>query len=138
MDDNLHPWQQQIFDRIVSGGVKPEEMICMTAGRNVGKSIMNQQAIDRLMRDLNSRPIEELVLSEGRVYGARYHCVEPIGGNWRKMEDWCIRTYGSRSGSIWADKTTPEPGERWYANNRKFWFRNERDRTMFIMRWSGS
>jgi len=134
----MYPWQQQIFDKITSGGIKPEEMIVMTAGRRTGKSQMTQQAIDRLMRDINNRPIEELVLSEGRVYGARYHCVEPIGGNWREMEDWCINTYGSTTGSIWAqevDKTTPLVNERWYANNRKFWFRREADRTMFILKW---
>jgi hypothetical protein len=134
----MYSWQQQIFDKITSGGIKPEEMIVMTAGRRTGKSQMTQQAIDRLMRDINNRPIEELVLSEGRVYGARYHCVEPIGGNWREMEDWCINTYGSTTGSIWAqevDKTTPLVNERWYANNRKFWFRNEADRTMFVLKW---
>ena len=36
----MYPWQQQIFDRITSGGIKPGEMICMTAGRNVGKSVL--------------------------------------------------------------------------------------------------
>jgi hypothetical protein len=132
---NIHPWQEKIFDQITAGGFKPSELVMMSAGRGEGKSIMNQQYIDRLMREINSRPIEELVLSEGSVYGARYHCVEPIGGNWREMEDWCISTYGKTTGSIWADKTTPEPGERWYANNRKFWFRNESDRTMFILKW---
>jgi hypothetical protein len=131
----MYPWQQQMFDRITAGGFKPGEMIVMTAGRRTGKSQMTQQAIDRLMRDLNSRPIEELVLSEGRIYGARYHCVEPIGGNWREMEDWCIRTYGE-VGSVWrADKWIEEPAQRWYANDRKFWFRREADCTMFVLKW---
>ena len=30
----------------------------------------------------------------------------------------------------------PRPGERWYADNRKFLFRNEADRTLFILRWA--
>jgi hypothetical protein len=135
---NMQPWQQQMFDKITSGGFKPGQLVMMGAGRQVGKSHFTQYTIDRLMQDLNSRPIEELVLSEGRVYGARYYCVEPIGGHWRKMEDWCINTYGETTGSIWAqevDKTTPLVNERWYANNRKFWFRNEADRTMFILKW---
>jgi hypothetical protein len=132
----VHPWQEKIFDQITAGGFKPGELMIMGSGRQMGKSHFTQQTIDRLMRDLNSQPIEELVLSEGAVYGARYYCVEPVGGNWREMEDWCIKTYGKTTGSIWADKTTPESGERWYANNRKFWFRNEADRTMFILKWS--
>ena len=133
---NIQQWQLDMLDKM--SGFKPGELTIMTAGRGVGKSWMNQQTLDRLMRDLMNRPIEQLVLSEGRVYGARYYCVEPIGGNWREMEDWSIKTYGSSTGSIWAqevDKTTPLQCERWYANNRKFWFRNEADRTVFVLKW---
>jgi hypothetical protein len=127
---NIHPWQQQIFDRITSDGIKPKDLICMTAGRGVGKSQMTQQAIDRLMRDLNSRPIEELVLAERRIHGSRFYTVEPVGGNWLEMETWANKTFGPSS-SIWdMDKIG-----RWYANDRKFWFRNETDRTMFVLKW---
>jgi hypothetical protein len=132
----MYEYQKKLWDQL--GGVKPGEMYVITSGRQVGKSMFTAQAIDRLMRDINSQPVEDLVLSEGQVYGARYHCVAPIGGNWREMEDWCINTYGETTGSIWAeevDKKTPAPGERWYANNRKFWFRKESDRTLFILKW---
>jgi hypothetical protein len=135
---NMYPWQQQIFDKITSGGFKPGQLVMMGAGRQIGKSMFSNQALQRLIDDINSRPVEELLLSEGRVYGARYYCVEPVGGNWREMEDWCINTYGTSTGSIWAqeiDKTTPLVNERWYANNRKFWFRNEADRIMFVLKW---
>jgi hypothetical protein len=133
----MYEYQKKLWDQL--GGVKPGEMYVITSGRQVGKSMFTAQAIERLMRDINSQPVEDLVLSEGRVYGARYHCVEPIGGNWREMEDWCISTYGSSTGSIWAeqvDKLTAKPGERWYANNRKFWFQKESDRTLFILKWT--
>jgi hypothetical protein len=134
---DLMPWQENILDQVMNGA-KPGQISTMTSGRGVGKSHFTQQAIDRLMRDLNSQPISDLVLSQGTVYGSRYYCVEPVGGNWREMEDWCINTYGETTGSIWAEevnKTTPVHGERWYGNNRKFWFRNEADRTMFILKW---
>jgi hypothetical protein len=134
----MYEYQKKLWDKIASGGIKPGEMMIMSSGRQVGKSMFTAQAIERLMRDINSQPVEDMVLSEGRVYGARYHCVEPIGGNWREMEDWCINTYGETTGSIWAqevDKLTPLVNERWYANNRKFWFRNEKDRTLFILKW---
>jgi hypothetical protein len=134
----MYEYQKKLWDKIASGGIKPGEMMIMSSGRQVGKSMFTAQAIERLMRDINSQPVEDMVLSEGRVYGARYYCVEPIGGNWREMEDWCINTYGETTGSIWAqevDKLTPLVNERWYANNRKFWFRNEKDRTLFILKW---
>lgn len=130
----LEPWQERILK-----GFKPGSMQIISAGRRTGKSMFSAQALKRLMDDVMNRPIDNLVLSEGTVYGARYYCVEPDGGNWRKMEDWCIEVFGETTGSIWAeevDKKTPEPGERWYSNNRKFWFRQEKDRTMFILRWS--
>lgn len=131
----MQPWQKQLLNKVHSG-IKRVEMPIISTGRQTGKSWVTQQTIDRLMRDLNSQPVEELVLSEGRVYGARYHCVEPVGGDWREMESWAVRTYGE-VGSIWrADKWVPEPAQRWYMNDRRFWFRAEKDRTLFIMRWS--
>ena len=132
----LLPWQQNIFDQITTGGFKPGEMMVISAGRSAGKSQFTQQAIDRLMRDLNSQPIEDLVLSEGTVYGSRYYCVGPQGGNWLEMEQWCLETFGP-TGSIWSEtkNLTPQPLQRWYANNRKFWFKAEKDRDWFIIRW---
>jgi hypothetical protein len=103
-------------------------------GRQSGKSYWSAQAIQRLMDDLTKRPIEELVLSEGTVYGSRYHCVEPIGGSWLDMEIWCLDCFGT-NGSAWDKDKAPEPNARWYMNDRRFWFRNEKDRTMFILRW---
>lgn len=131
----LEPWQLRALEQMTK--YKGRGLVQIT-GRNAGKSYYSAQALKRLMDDLMNNPLTDVHLSEGKVYGARYYCIEPIGGNWREMEDWCIATMGASTGSIWAeevDKKTPQPGERWYANNRKFWFRNEQDRTMFIMRW---
>jgi hypothetical protein len=131
---NLHPWQLDMLDKMTK--YKGKGPLQVTgAGRKVGKSIMNQQAIDRLMRDLNSQPVSDLILSEGKVYGARYYCVEPVGGNWREMEAWCYETFGDDTHPIWGENKAPEPAQRWYKNNRKFWFRNETDRTLFVLKW---
>jgi hypothetical protein len=130
MVDKIQPWQEKLFVDIMTNGIKPKEMMVMTSGRNVGKSQVTQQVIDRLTRDLMSRPVEELKTMEGKIHGAVYHVVEPIGGNWREMELWCTKSFGSKS-DVWDEELG-----RWYANDRKFWFRKERDRTMFILRWS--
>jgi hypothetical protein len=134
---NLHPWQEKIFNQITSGGFKPGEMTVMMSGRQTGKSMFTAQAIKRLMDDLNNRPIEDLISSEGTVYGNRYYCVQPVGGNWLEMETWVTETMGKHGGAIWGHdpKKAPLPNERWYANNRKFWFRNEADRTLFVLKW---
>jgi hypothetical protein len=104
-------------------------------GRQTGKSMLSGQALKRLMDDIMLRPVEDLTLSEGTVYGARYYCVEPVGGSWREMEAWLYDTLGPTSNNIWQENTAPNPGERWYANNRKFWFRDIKDRDWFILRW---
>ena len=97
----------------------------------------SQQALYRMMFDIQNRPIEDLVLSEGTVYGSRYYCIEPIGGNWMDMELWCLDTFGE-TGSIWSETKdlTPTPCKRWYMNNRKFWFKEQKDRDWFILRWN--
>ena len=83
----------------------------------------------------------ELECLEGRVFGARYDTVHPIpswdvngdwGGidTWNKMVEWCVETYGpTPKDGVWT------PSARWYVNNAKFWFRNEEDRTLFLLKW---
>ena len=131
----IYPWQQKMFDQITSGGYKPGEMIVMTAGRGVGKSAFSAQAFQRLWNDLHARPVEDLKLTEGTVYGARYYCVEPVGGSWFEMEVWCRETFGNDTSPIWGTDKAPEPEQRWYMNNRKFWFREEKDRMIFVLKW---
>jgi hypothetical protein len=97
------------------------------------KSGLSNQTLQRLIDDLNRSPLQELVLAERLYRTAKFYTVEPIGGNWLDMETWCLKTFGP-SDDVWDFKTVNVG--RWYKNDRKFWFRNERDRTMFIMRWS--
>jgi hypothetical protein len=129
----LHQWQLDLLDKMTNRNGK--ELKISMGGRNIGKSHWTNMAIDRLMRDLNSHPISDLVLSEGTVYGSRYYCVEPYGGSWMDMELWCMEAFGTASGSIWGENPAPEPAMRWYMNNRKFWFRDEADQLMFVMKW---
>jgi hypothetical protein len=128
----IQPWQINFLNKMQ--GIKPGKMSMITAGRHSGKSMLSSQAFQRLWEDMGQRPIEELKLSEGRVHGARYYCVEPIGGNWRDMETWCLDAYGD-CGSVWDLVKAPEPNARWYMNDRRVWFREEKDRLMFILKW---
>ena len=130
----IQDWQQKMLK--IMPGFKKGELMVTTAGRQLGKSQM--QAYMRMWNDIYIRPVERLVLSEGTVYGSPYYCVEPIGGSWLEMEKWCIQSCGESTGSIWSEekyKHSTQPGERWYGNNRKFWFRDEQDRMMFVLKW---
>jgi len=48
--------------------------------------------------------------------------------DWQAMSVWMITTFGN------GDWMT-EHG-LWVGSNRKYWFRDEADRTMFILKWS--
>ena len=130
---NIQPWQMDMLKKLQ--GVKPGEMSIMMSGRGVGKSAFSAQALKRMMDDIYNRPVEDLILTEQPVHGARYYCVEPRGGNWIEMEAW-VRERCGEPGDMWEsnDWCWPETA-RWLQNNRKFWFRNEADRTMFILKW---
>ena len=123
-------WQMNVLNKLQ--GIKKGELM-LTVGRRSGKSMLGSQAFQRIWDDLHTRPVEELKLSEGNVYGARYYCIEPVGGNWPEMELWCHETFKD-TGPIWGE-TIPNPAQRWYANNRKFWFRDQADQLMFVMKW---
>ena len=126
-------WQMNVLNKIQ--GVKKGELSITMAGRRTGKSMLGSHAFQRLWDELHNRPVEDLKLTEGTVYGCRYYCVEPVGGMWLEMEAWCIKAFDSTQGSVWGENPPPEPAQRWYMNNRKFWFRDDADRLLFVMRW---
>ena len=51
--------------------------------------------------------------------------------HWDEVEAWCLETFGPPN--PWAEERDPH---RWHASARKYYFRREADRTMFIMKWS--
>ena len=48
--------------------------------------------------------------------------------DWHEMGEWVVKTFGH---SDWVT----DHG-LWVASNYKYWFRDEADRTFFILRWS--
>lgn len=124
------PWQKDLVT-----GFKKGEMMVISSGRQAGKSqiVAYQRLWEAVMN--GTRQVQDLKLSEGTVYGARYYTVEPVGGNWLEMETWCMDTFGAPGDKIWDSGPAPLPAKRWYMNNRKFWFRTEKDRDWFILRW---
>jgi len=102
-----------------------EEQIANNLASQIAKAIDTEVLMDMM-------GWHKLEINEGRVYGARYLTVHPSNGNnWNEMMSWMVETFGPTAhDGVWT------PSMRWYANNAKFWFRNEKDLTMFILRWS--
>lgn len=84
-----------------------------------------------------------LEISQGTIYGQDYYCVRPVGYHWREpqvewneMIQWCIDTLGVCSYTNDSRPGVWEPDQRWYVNGTRFWFKDEADRTMFVLRFS--
>ena len=80
----------------------------------------------------------ELKLSTGTIAGQNYYTIYPVMLEWRQsnsdiwnsMVEWCVNTFGPTSkNGVW------ELGGRWYVNNTRFWFRDEQDQLLFVLRW---
>ena len=101
-----------------------EDTIISNAAKQMAKDIDTEV----LMSALDWKPFE---FSEGRVYGAHYLTVHPSNSQqWNEMMEWMVETFGpSAHDGVWT------PNMRWYANNAKFWFRDEKDLNWFVMRW---
>lgn len=74
----------------------------------------------------------ELDIDQGQVHGSRYLTVHPRNSTkWNNMMSWMVDTFGpSAPDGVWT------PNMRWYANNSKFWFQDEKDLMMFVLKWS--
>lgn len=90
-----------------------------------------QQMIQNIVQ--RERTTVEAVYDDTRVYeyGARV-----LVGIWdipsssvvNRMRDWSNDTYSA--------KPYGEYGDRWQYSNNVFWFKHERDRTLFLMMWA--
>ena len=79
-----------------------------------------------------------LELGENLIFDHTYYTVYVNGRNlygdytvWEDMISWAVDTYGPTE--IPGPLTT---GKRWYVNNAMFWFKEEKDREWFVLRWS--
>lgn len=102
----------------------------------LGQKASFKDAVDIINLARGERPVERLDIGTGSVYGIEYHTVTPIGGYWLKILEWCEQTYGPICQTWKADQWVPTPNGRWYTKDRKFWFRDEADRTMFMLKWA--
>lgn len=71
-------------------------------------------------------------IETGTVYDKIYHVAKPLNAHdkWSGMMSWMIETFGpTAKDGVWT------AGERWYVNNARFWFREEPDLVLFLIRW---
>jgi hypothetical protein len=94
---NMQPWQEKLWADIETGGVKPGEMMTITAVRGTGKSLMNK------MNKLLDRPYW-LAGEPVAVDGEPWRSVVCING----VEHW-IREQDPK---LWFETSDPNSGGR--------------------------
>ena len=80
----------------------------------------------------------ELILGQGTAFDQTYYTIYVNGRTvygdysiWEDMIVWATETFGpTPKDGVWT------PNARWYVNNARFWFKEERDREWFLLRWS--
>ena len=123
---DLYPWQKHMLAGMAKGELK-----IMAMGRQSGKSTIVKDWAKTLRGFTEGFRLE---LTEGTVFGQTYYCVEPQGWiwkdfEWKDMVAWCEETMERQPDTI-------TPNLRWYVNGGQFWFRNQKDRDWFIIRWN--
>jgi len=76
-------------------------------------------------------PAKRLEIGYAEIQPKYPYWVKPLNysaDEWLDMSDWITETIGE---SDWSSANA-----RCIGSNQKLWFRDERDRTMFILRWS--
>jgi len=125
----MYEWQKKLLKAYCEADTKD---IMFMAGRRAGKSTTMLNWADTLKGFTQGY---KLTASTGKVFGQDYYCVEPTGWIWRNEIEW-------KDMVAWCEETmerepdTITPNLRWYVNGGMFWFRDETDRTMFMLRWA--
>lgn len=62
---------------------------------------------------------------------------EDLHDLWLRMDTWCTSNLGQGTAhQMWSSKGTAwDSNCRWLTNSRKFWFRDQEDQFMFMLRW---
>ena len=78
---------------------------------------------------------DQMTIGYSPEYNQPYWAEPTLGGpfsrrhkKYQEIHDWAIKTFGD-SNDKWNNP-------RWSASNRKYWFKYEKDRTLFVMKWS--
>lgn len=132
----MYKWQQAIIDKMTQYYTVTGKgaMQITGSGRQIAKSITTANAVERLKDDLGPY---RLKLSQIEINGESYYEVKPVGWmhkdelQWNDMLAWVVKIFGpTAKDGVWT------PGQRWYCNNARFYFKDIKDRDWFILKWS--
>ena len=133
--EGIHPFQKALYDKISQGGFKPGEMPIISAGRQTGKSMLNQWFTNNLCKEImlpgypkTSIALKKLMptykFSRTNWYVAEFYWVHQA-----EVLAWCSQQFGPHP-------ARPDAWSRWYNKySEKIHFRDEKDYEWFVLKW---
>lgn len=107
--------------------------ICVIDPYTTGAPSPTQADIERLFSSLCVFMTGEEYVKAGqyghhvKMYYVRLPLMKVITvSDLRDKINWCVKSFGPQS----------DPPHRWFARNIKFFFRNEQDRMLFLLKWT--
>lgn len=78
------------------------------------------------------------------IHGEPYYTVRPTAviriEQWDNMLEWAKQEFGTasefRKGCVGQRVSVNKPGERYYIDNTRFWFRHKKECEKFLQYWS--
>lgn len=100
----------------------------------VGVQPMPSSAFNTFSFDGSNRK-DEMTTGEDFTYEQAYWAQPDLGGpyslrqeRYKEIHEWAGNTFGKHT------KEWNNP--RWSASDRKYWFKHEKDRLLFVLKWS--
>ena len=124
---SLNSYQIDLYRKLVAGGMKKGEMSIISAGRQTGKSYLNQLYGNNLCKEilLPMKPEPKYKFSRAYWYIAEFH-----DRQYFEVEKWCSEQFGPHP-------MYPDAWSRWYHKYQdRIHFRDEKDYAWFVLRWS--
>lgn len=122
----LYPFQKQLLIDIESGGIKPGEMMVISAGRGMGKSTLNAM-YGKLWNDIMDKPP---IIRWHKLPGRKLHAYAEVGprGFERGLRD---SDMDEVQQWLWTNIPTAKrlSFDTWL-------FKEDKHITMFLMKWS--
>jgi len=100
----------------------------MMKKRSMAAARWVSELADQWINELNMKRLETGYADNQPKYPYWVKPCNYASKDWHEMGEWVVKTFGH---SDWATEHGP-----WVASNYKYWFRDEADRTFFILRWS--
>lgn len=133
--EGIYPFQQALYQKALSGGFKPSEMVLYSAGRQTGKSMYYSKMFKNLCNEIilpgypkTSASLNRLMpkyqFSRANWYVAEFDWVHHA-----EVLEWCTKQFGPHP-------QRPDAWSRWQNKySERIHFAYEKDYEWFLLRW---